>query len=130
MKAPDYCKNDYACQQERNNGSWQFQAYGCQDCHTGSAYRDGKNHDVGTISTASGQGSSSLLTGIRTPTLIELWDTAPYLHDGSAATLEEVFTVGDHANMGLNQSELNNLIKYIREIDQDYFIEDNEAFNP
>jgi cytochrome c peroxidase len=27
-----------------------------------------------------------------TPTLVELWRTAPYLHDGSAASLEELFT--------------------------------------
>jgi cytochrome c peroxidase len=32
------------------------------------------------------------LTGLDTPTLRGLWRTAPYLHDGSAATLREVLT--------------------------------------
>ncbi len=27
-----------------------------------------------------------------TPTLVELWNTAPYLHDGSAATVRDVLT--------------------------------------
>ncbi len=124
LKAPDQCGNNYTCQQERSNGSWQFQSHGCVDCHSGAAYRDGENHDVGTITVSSGQGSGSLLSAIRTPSLIELWDTAPYLHDGSAATLEEVFTVGDHANMGLDQRELHNLIRYINEIGRSTFIDD------
>ena len=31
-----------------------------------------------------------------TPTLIEVWRTAPYLFDGRAATMEEVFEVHKH----------------------------------
>lgn len=35
----------------------------------------------------------SALSGIDTPTLLGVWATAPYLHDGAAATLDEVFRV-------------------------------------
>jgi hypothetical protein len=42
--------------------------------------------DVGTIrQPGSGKRLGAQLTGIDPPTLRGLWDTAPYLHDGSAA---------------------------------------------
>ena len=54
-----------------------------------------------------------------TPTLIELWRTAPYLHDGSAKTLEEIWTVCNpedkHGRTNdLTKDELNDLIEYLR----------------
>ena len=53
-----------------------------------------------------------------TPTLIEAWRTAPYLHDGSAATMRDVLT---EANQGdrhgktshLNADQLNDLVEYL-----------------
>ena len=46
-------------------------------------------HDVGTLTEASGQRLGGDLTGLRTPPLVGLSWSAPYLHDGSAETLEE-----------------------------------------
>jgi hypothetical protein len=45
-----------------------------------------KAHDVGTKDILDPDGM------YYTPTLLEMWRTAPYLHDGSAATLREVLT--------------------------------------
>jgi cytochrome c peroxidase len=49
---------------------------------------------------------------------VEIWRTAPYLHDGRAATLKEMLTTfnengvhGDTAS--LNANELDELIEYV-----------------
>ncbi len=62
---------------------------GCATCHSGSVYTDNKMHDVGT-----GKDDKTELIGTSydTPTLLGIYRTAPYLHDGTAATLEEVLT--------------------------------------
>lgn len=52
--------------------------------NTGIAWRDGKFTDAGA-----GQGN------FKTPTLREVARTAPYMHDGSMATLEEVIAYYD-----------------------------------
>lgn len=55
---------------------------GCAECHRGAKLTDRAVHDVGTGSDGE---------GFDTPSLRFLEFTAPYLHDGRAATLEEVF---------------------------------------
>ncbi len=81
-------------------GRQMFRTEGCAGCHAGLRFTDsgvGANpplHDVGTLRTTSGGRLGGPLTGIDTPTLLGAWDTAPYFHDGSAATLDEVFAVG------------------------------------
>jgi MYXO-CTERM domain-containing protein len=70
-----------------------FTRAGCPECHGGRDFTDsssGALHDVGTLRPTSGQRLGAALEGIDTPTLRGVWATAPYLHDGSAATLQEV----------------------------------------
>ncbi|MBU6179797.1 MAG: Ig-like domain-containing protein, partial [Verrucomicrobia bacterium] len=69
-----------------------FEREGCAVCHSGPEMTDGLLHDVGTTGTTSGARLGGALTGIETPTLRGLWESAPYLHDGGAGTLAEVFT--------------------------------------
>src|SRR5690606_17473892 len=57
-----------------------------------SDFTDGVVHNVGTLRASSGSRLGETLAGIRTPTLLGVHDGAPYLHDGSAATLADVFT--------------------------------------
>lgn len=78
---------------EAVDGAALFQSLSCHTCHSGTTLQDGLSHDVGTLRSSSGQRLGADLTGIDTPTLRGLWAGAPYLHDGSARTLEEVFTV-------------------------------------
>ena len=61
-----------------------FDLASCSDCHSGDYLSDGKRHNVGT-GTSREEGKPW-----DTPTLREVWRTAPYLHDGRAATLEDV----------------------------------------
>lgn len=99
---------------------------GCATCHTGDALTDSQFvapgepllHDVGTMSVTSGQRLGGPLTGIDTPTLRGLWNSAPYLHDGSAATLLEVLVEKNPSDLhgvtsGLTPSERDDLIAYL-----------------
>lgn len=84
---------------EAQAGAGVFQNTGCASCHiparghTDSALGSAILHDVGSLRTSSGSRLGQPLTGIDTPTLLGIWDTAPYFHDGSAETLDEVFRV-------------------------------------
>ncbi|HEY4222133.1 MAG TPA: hypothetical protein VGO62_12340 [Myxococcota bacterium] len=60
-------------------------ALGCTQCHAGRAFTDNLAHDVGT-----GVGEPGGLLEFATPPLRGLAYSAPYLHDGSAATLEQL----------------------------------------
>ena len=63
-----------------------FEKAGCGSCHRGRLCTDMQSYDVGT--------AMGLDKGRKfdTPTLIEVWRTAPYLYDGRAATVEDVLT--------------------------------------
>ncbi|MBA7473750.1 hypothetical protein ES707_09094 [subsurface metagenome] len=63
-----------------------FKKAGCAPCHAGPMYTDLQKYDVGT-----GKGLDKNRQ-FDTPTLIEVWRTAPYLYDGRAATMKEVLT--------------------------------------
>jgi hypothetical protein len=88
-------------------------------CHSGRYYADLKPHDVGT------KGVRDLAADspeFYTYTLGDLWWTAPYLHDGSVATLKDVLTsknVGDkHGKTStLTSQEIDDLVQYMLELD-------------
>jgi YVTN family beta-propeller protein len=61
---------------------------GCVECHPPPYFTDLMVHDVGT---ADGPGEV-LGPEIDTPTLLGLYRSAPFLHDGSATTLMQVLT--------------------------------------
>jgi cytochrome c peroxidase len=66
----------------------------CIGCHTGFAFTDHNFYDIGLPGTDKGRGKEFALKAadhaFKTPTLRELAWTAPYMHDGSLATLEAV----------------------------------------
>ncbi|MBK1792115.1 tandem-95 repeat protein [Persicirhabdus sediminis] len=108
-------------------GQRHFADLNCAQCHGGADFTDSASlvrHDIGTIKVSSGQRLSGLLDGIDTPTLKGLADTAPYLHDGSAATLAEVFNATNapdgsaHAVVrSLSASAQQELLDYIIQLD-------------
>ncbi len=109
--------------QAAQRGKQVFQDKNCQSCHSGTAFRDGQNHDVGTIKENSGQRLGGSLNAIRTPSLIELWDSFPYFHDGSAANLNEVLNNGQHQS-NYTATEQADLIEYLLSIDREEYIDD------
>ena len=100
-----------------------FESAGCATCHAGDAMTDSGSalHDVGTITAASGNRLGGALTGIDTPTLRDVWSTAPYLHDGSAATLRDAILA--HTSSGLTDPELDEVVAFLREGGSDPVVE-------
>jgi large repetitive protein len=68
-----------------------FSSLGCASCHGGSEFAGygAASYDIGTLKSTSGQRLGGILDGIDTPTLRDVWANAPYLHDGSAATVAD-----------------------------------------
>lgn len=110
-----------------DRGQTLFANLGCATCHSGPGFTDSMFaviHNVGTIKAGSGQAMGGPLLGLDTPTLRGLWATAPYLHDGSAATLMDVLvaqnTQGLHgASNALTQAEQQDLVAYLLSIDDE-----------
>jgi DNA-binding beta-propeller fold protein YncE/mono/diheme cytochrome c family protein len=90
-----------------------FALAGCAGCHTPPLFTDLRPHDVGT------QGAFDKPTDrFYTPGLVECWRTAPYLHDGSAATIGEVITLRNQhdrhgATSKLSASRIEDLVRYV-----------------
>jgi YVTN family beta-propeller protein len=60
----------------------------CGACHSGPYFTNRKSYDVGTLDPQFNNPDGFF----DTPTLVEIWRTGPYLHDGRALTIEDVFT--------------------------------------
>ena len=83
---------------------------GCAECHPAPLYTDMKMYDVGT-GTESEKGRL-----FDTPTLVEVWRTAPYLYDGRAATMRDVLRRHNIRDAHGNTSKLSDKdIKYLTE---------------
>jgi DNA-binding beta-propeller fold protein YncE len=88
-------------------------AVGCADCHQGPLYTDQKFHSVGTIGKF-----DSATNRFDTPSLIEVWRTAPYLHDGRAATVRDVMTACNPDNrhgttLNLTPAQIDDLAAFV-----------------
>ncbi len=97
-----------------------FTSKACDECHSGEQFTDSAphvRHDIGTLKTSSGQRLGKLLDGLDTPTLLGIWQTAPYLHDGSAKTIAEAITA--HQDIELSSDEVNQLATYLKQLDQE-----------
>jgi YVTN family beta-propeller protein len=89
-----------------------FDKADCTSCHNGPMYTDLQQHDVNTGKDLDKNRKFD------TPTLVEIWRTAPYLYDGRAATIEEVLTKynpGDKHGVtsDLAEAEIKDLAEFI-----------------
>lgn len=85
----------------------------CGYCHSGPKFTNQKQVDVGTGK------PSDRSPIIDVPQLLGISDSAPYLHDGSAQSLEEIWTVFNPKDThgvtnDLTKDELNDLIEYLK----------------
>ncbi|MGH0035047.1 MAG: putative Ig domain-containing protein [Myxococcota bacterium] len=106
-------ESDGALTADGLDGRTIFILEGCGDCHGGAAFSDspdGGLHDVGTLTSTSGP-----QTALDTPTLRGLWGSAPYLHDGSADTLEDA--IAAHEGVDLSPAALALLASYLDQVD-------------
>jgi YVTN family beta-propeller protein len=99
------------------SGRTVFQNAGCGTCHGGTKFTTSGAPtlmNVGTLKAASGQRLGGALTGIDPPSLRDVWGTAPYLHDGSAASLDDA--VRAHTNVSLSSADIAVLSDYLKQI--------------
>lgn len=93
-------------------GAVLFETAGCVTCHTGPFFSDGLRHRVGTETEEEPRGRFD------TPTLVEVWRTAPYLHDGRAETVRDVMTTFNRDDLHgcvstLSEAEIADLTEYV-----------------
>jgi len=97
----------------RNDGAPIPQSARCATCHAGPKLTDGRRTDVGT---KAGSDSDSLFDNAH---LINVFESGPYLHDGRARTLEEIWTMFNAddkhgVSSDWTKKQLNDLIEYLK----------------
>lgn len=131
--------NDYALTAAEKHGLTLFHTKaGCASCHAGAAFTDMNFYGQG-VGTANDRGRGALDPSrehhFRTPSLRNLSRTAPYMHDGSIGTIDEVlayYNAGTPANaelrrsidhrfkpLGLTQGELNAIKQFLSTLEDD-----------
>lgn len=117
---------DVPWDRDTDDGRAVFVAAGCDTCHpdggsdaTWQAPGEPLLHDVGTLLPTSGARLGSTLTGLVAPPLVGTWATGPWLHDGRATTLRDVFTTHNPADThgttsDLSAAEVDDLEQYLR----------------
>ena len=113
----DYGGEEDALSESAKRGLAIFQGKGrCTRCHSGFNFSDEEFHNLGidwdTARVDLGRYSvdqhPGTVGGFKTPTIREIARTAPYMHDGRFATLEEVVDFYDRG--GIRNPHLSNLI--------------------
>lgn len=98
---------------ERGQKLFLSEETGCAGCHGSQLFTDRRTYDVGTAAETDQPGDL-----FDTPVLFELWRTAPYLHDGSAATPREVMLDRNRADRHgrtsqLSENQVQDLVAYL-----------------
>ncbi|BDD07424.1 c-type cytochrome [Aureibacter tunicatorum] len=82
-----------------------FNDVGCSWCHSGEYMTDNQMHVIGEV---------EFEEGWNTPTLREVWRTAPYYHDGRYATVKEFIVNERHGMMkSVSDKEIDMLVEYV-----------------
>lgn len=96
----------------------------CATCHSGPFYTDStpkqpfQMHDVGT---GTDDESEKMGPAFDTPTLLGVYRTAPYLHHGLAATLDDVLTTHNASDQHgktshLSADEISDLVEFLKSL--------------
>ncbi len=98
-----------------NDGTPLRQQDRCDFCHAGPKFFDGRQFDVGT------KGQRDTKLKFDTAHLVNIFESTPYLHDGRAATLEEIWTVHNLSDQhGISSDwtkrQLNDLVEYLKSL--------------
>jgi len=97
--------DDRAVSEQAKRGFLVFDGKGgCANCHGGWRFTDDSFHDVGVAADAADpdSGRAAIIPGVealafafKTPTLRNVAERAPYMHDGSERTLDQVVELYD-----------------------------------
>ena len=111
MRSLTFPRREPAETDSGRRGEALFASNGCLSCHPAPLYTDRRKHDVGTGGGPLERKGSSF----DTPSLRGVFDTAPYFHDGSAATLYDV--LARHGNAPtLSAAEREDLAAFLKSI--------------
>ena len=100
----------------------------CYTCHPPPNFTNLELTDVGTLA------DSDDPMKFDVPQLNNVYESAPYLHDGKAATLEEIWTrYNDYDEHGvandMTKDELNDLVEYLKSIgDADNYMDEAKVY--
>jgi YVTN family beta-propeller protein len=87
VPSPQLVQGKLSAAARRGEKLFRSREVGCAECHPKPLFTDLNSYPVGSTGPLDrGQDVFD------TPTLVEVWRTAPYLHDGSAATMRDVLT--------------------------------------
>lgn len=85
-----------------------FEERSCIHCHSGPYFTDLQQYEMGTPGKYDKQNTWD------TPTLIEIWRTAPYLHDGRYNNIKDILKIEKHGlDELLTETEIENLSEYL-----------------
>jgi DNA-binding beta-propeller fold protein YncE len=120
LNSPYLVDGKLSASAERGKALFNSERIGCFKCHPESNYfADGKMHDLGTNGPLDREEDIRKWGGkFDTPTLIETWRTAPYLHDGRYVEMRELFIDGLHGDgigkvKGMTEQEVDDLSEYV-----------------
>ncbi len=85
---------------ERGQQLFQSARIACHRCHPAPLYTDQRSHNVGT------RRRNEYKDRFDTPTLVEVWRTAPYLHDGRYLTVKDLLVEGKHGLRRIREGDL------------------------
>jgi cytochrome c peroxidase len=97
----------------------------CASCHSGPLFTDAdsKLHDPSEVVSepepngAPSYASRSATKKYRTAPLAGVWQHAPYFHNGSAATLDDVVAAyNSKKSLGLTDAEAADLVQYLKSL--------------
>jgi YVTN family beta-propeller protein len=97
-------------------GEYAFQRWGCAACHPAPLYTDRRRHDSDSGDPARERNPRGL--SMDTPSLLGVWATAPYFHDGSAPTLRDaLFARGFHSmGFAMDRQEVEDLVAFMQSL--------------
>ena len=118
-----HSKNGLTDAAKRGKGLFFSTTTQCATCHSGPLFSDSQpksisefvTHDVGT---GEDDPTELMRHAYDTPTLLGVYRSAPYLHHGTAATLEDVLTTTNKADQHgvtsqLTASEVSDLVEFL-----------------
>lgn len=92
----------------RGQALFEREDVGCADCHSGASYTDNEPYEMYG------------LPNVRTRSLVGIAASAPYLHDGSAPTIEAVLITARDGEMGdtgsLSDDEMKDLANFVKSL--------------
>jgi len=108
VPSPRLVKGRLSPAAQRGKELFESPRVGCANCHPAPLYTDRRTHKVEPRTAYGFRGN------IDTPTLVEVWRTAPYLHDGRYLTVKGVLVEDKHGRVdGLSAEEIDDLVEFV-----------------